>query len=71
MQIKGRIKYLSFEGGFWGIETKENNFVPLNMPEQLKADGIICSCRISVLDDVESIFGWGMPCRITSFNTTT
>ncbi len=69
MKIKGRVIFLPFEGGAYGIEGHNGKkFLPINMPNQLKKDGaeVICSVRPA---DVESMVMWGEPVYIYSFET--
>jgi len=66
--VTATTRYMNLEGGFWGLVANEN-YLPVNFPEQLKTDGIKASCRIVLLNNTESAFGWGTPCRILSFKT--
>ena len=68
--IQGTAKYISLEGGFWGIVGNDNiNYQPVSMPEQLKANGRKVECTIETLDDAFTIAMWGTPCQIISFCT--
>ena len=69
MKIKGKVVFLSFEGGAYGIvDDSGRQYLPLNMPEQLKKDGasVICTARKS---DEETMIMWGEPVYIESFET--
>lgn len=69
MKIKGKVTYLSLEGGAYGIiDQGGKKYLPVNMPNQLKKDGaeVICSVRPA---DVASIVMWGEPVYILSFET--
>lgn len=69
MKIKGKVIYLSFEGGAYGIEDESGKqYLPLNMPEQLKKDGaeVVCTVRPA---DAETTIMWGEPVYIDSFET--
>lgn len=66
--IQGRIVFIDLEGGFWGIETTDNKYQPLNMPEQLKYPGKEVNCTIK-LEDVMTFQNWGQPCSIIVFKT--
>jgi hypothetical protein len=69
MKIKGKVVYLSFEGGAYGIEDSNGRkFLPVNMPEQLKKDGAQVVCNISPTD-AETMMMWGEPVIINSFET--
>ena len=69
MKITGKVVFLSFEGGAYGIiDQNGKKYLPINMPNQLKKDGaqVVCSVRPA---DVESMFMWGEPVYIYSFET--
>lgn len=41
LNAKGIVKYLSLEGGFYGIITGDNqHFDPLNLPKEFQKDGM-------------------------------
>ena len=57
------------EGGAYGIiDQHGKKYLPINMPNQLKKEGaqVICSVRPA---DVMSVFMWGEPVYIYSFET--
>jgi hypothetical protein len=69
MRITGKVVFLSFEGGAYGIiDQHGKKYLPINMPNQLKKDGaqVVCSIRPA---DVESMVMWGDPVYIYSFET--
>ncbi len=69
MKIKGKVVFLSFEGGGYGIiDDAGRKFLPVNMPNQLKKDGahVICSVRPA---DIASVMMWGEPVYIYAFET--
>lgn len=69
MKIKGKVKFLSFEGGAYGIvDESGREYLPLNMPEQLKKDGASVVCTIKPAD-AETMIMWGEPVYIESFET--
>jgi len=68
-RITGNVTYLDFEGGFWGIETSDKKFMILNMPEQLKCNGLDVKCLIEEATDVATMFSYGTPAFIRSFKT--
>lgn len=69
MKIKGKVVYLSFEGGAYGIiDQHDKKYLPINMPNQLKKDGARVTCNIRPAD-VESMVMWGEPVYIISFET--
>ncbi len=67
-RISGIIRYIDLEGGFWGIEAEEN-YYPINFPEQLKTENEKIHCSIIIDDDLMTLQQWGIPCRILSFLT--
>ncbi len=72
LKIKGRVLFQNLGTGFWGIVDDEGKeWRPVNMPEQLKYEGKQVTVEAQVVDDDMSIFMWGTPVRITSFQTMT
>ena len=68
-RIKGRVVYQDLGGGFWGIEGEDGRqYLPTNMPEQLKLDGAKVEIT-AVPSDMESIFMWGESIKIVGFHT--
>jgi len=69
MKIKGKVVRLPFEDGAYGIEDQHGKqYLPVNMPNQLKKEGAIVSCTIQQAD-VETMIMWGQPVYITAFET--
>lgn len=69
MKINGKVVYLSFEGGAYGIlDASGKKYLPLNMPNQLKKEGASIVCRVRPAD-VETMIMWGEPVYIESFET--
>lgn len=72
MKIKGKVVYQKLEGGFWGIvDEAGRQWRPVNMPEQLKMDGKEVEVKAEEAEEDMSIFMWGTPVRILSFQTFT
>ncbi|MDX1700200.1 MAG: hypothetical protein R3250_06245 [Melioribacteraceae bacterium] len=70
ISLEGRAKYIHLETGFWGIIGKNGKeYLPVNMPEQLKLNGATVKCTAEVLNDFDTIYQWGIPIRIISFHT--
>jgi hypothetical protein len=68
--ITGVVSYQSFATGFWGITDSEgNDWRPVKMPDQLKIKGATVKCTIREVEDEVSIFMWGRPVEIVSFET--
>lgn len=69
MRITGKVVYLSFEGGAYGIiDQSGKKYLPINMPNQLKKDGAEVKCSVRPAD-VASMVMWGEPVYIYSFET--
>lgn len=72
MKIKGKVVYQKLEGGFWGVVGEDGReWRPVNMPEQLKQEGKEVDLKVKEVDEEMSIFMWGTPVRILSFQTFT
>lgn len=70
--IKGKVVFQNLSGGFWGVvDQAGNEWRPVNMPEQLKLEGREVSLKIEEVEEDMSIFMWGAPVRIVSFQTLT
>ena len=69
LKITGKAHYQNLGTGFWGIiGDNGKQYLPVNMPEQLKVKG--AHVELSVEDsDQGSIFMWGSPVKILSFHT--
>ena len=69
-KITGKITYQNLETGFWGIIDEDgNHWRPVEMPEQLKHDGRRVTVTIKEVEEEASIFMWGTPVKILSFET--
>ncbi len=56
----GTVKYISLEGGFYGITTDDNkNLDPLNLPKEFQVDGKRISFKYVEKKDMASIHMWG------------
>ena len=70
LKITGKARYQNLGTGFWGIIGKDGKeWRPVNMPEQLKYEGKTIEVEAAEVDEEASIFMWGTPVRITSFQT--
>lgn len=71
-RIKGKVVYQDLSGGFWGIvDEKGNEWRPVKMPEQLKYKGKEVEVVVQEVEEGASIFMWGTPVKIVSFQTMT
>lgn len=69
MKISGKVIYLDIEGGAFGIiDDAGKKYLPINMPNQLKRNGMSVACRIRPAD-VETSVMWGEPVFIYAFET--
>lgn len=56
---KGTVKYLSFEGGFYGIVGDDGkDYDPISMPQEFKVDGLRVQFTANLTDCV-SFHMWG------------
>ncbi len=68
--INGVVSYQNIGMGFWGIiDSKGNEWRPVNMPEQLKENGAKVSIRIKEVDEGVSMFMWGKAVKVVGFHT--
>lgn len=69
-KIKGKVVYQNLGTGFWGIvDSKGNEYRPINMPEQLKSEGKQVEVVVKSVEEGASIFMWGTPVKVVSFET--
>ena len=60
----GTVKYIPLEGGFYGIITdKGDRYLPINLPEEFKQDGLKVEFKAR-LKKIVTIHGWGKPIEI-------
>lgn len=60
----GKVVYLSFEGGFWGIITDSNQKLDGAIPKAFQVEGLRVKGAYKVLKDVHSFHMWG---RVVNF----
>jgi len=59
-QYKGTIKFMAFEGGFYGIVTDNNlKLLPVNLDTQYKQNGAVISFTGKLLKNINTIQQWG------------
>ncbi len=64
----GVITYIDLEGGFYGIITgKGTRYLPLNLAEEFKSDGLTVTFTATP-EDVMTIQQWGQPVTILSIS---
>jgi hypothetical protein len=60
----GEVKYLNFEGGFYGIVGDDGkSYDPINMPQEFKVDGLRVQFTAN-LTDYLSFHMWGQVVRL-------
>lgn len=63
---KGTVKYLSFEGGFYGILAESGaEYDPLNLPAEFAVDGLRVKFDGKERPDKGSVHMWGIAFEIT------
>lgn len=68
--IVGKVVYQNLGTGFWGvIDDKGNEWLPINMPEQIKQEGAKVELKIEPQEGGMSMMMWGTPVKIISFHT--
>ena len=61
----GTIEYIPIEGGFYGIVTDTGEkYLPLNLPEEYKVDGLRVEFKARIKRGVITIYMWGTPVEI-------
>jgi hypothetical protein len=69
-KVTGKVVFQNLETGFWGILDEDGNqWRPVQMPEQLKHEGKRVTVTIKEVDEEASMFMWGTPVKILSFET--
>ncbi|MCX6565266.1 MAG: hypothetical protein NTW38_02395 [Candidatus Aminicenantes bacterium] len=64
--FKGTIKYLSFEGGFYGIVADNGDcYDPIGLPEEFKKDRLRVKFDGKIREDMASYHMWGVIFEIT------
>jgi len=69
---KGTVKYLSFEGGFYGIVGDDgNHYDPLNLPQEFRVEGLRVRFKATrdhaiMTDHMVSFHMWGYIVKLIS-----
>ena len=65
--IKGTIKHLKIEGGFYGIIGKDgNHYKPVNLPQEFQKDGLNVLIEAKKRPGMISFHMWGTHVEIIS-----
>lgn len=69
-RVTATVTYIPQSGGFWGlIGENGEEWRPVSMPEQLKYNGKKVDVVLDDADDDFSIYMWGTPVVVVSFQT--
>ncbi|MBP1929803.1 putative small secreted protein [Methanolinea mesophila] len=67
----GNVVFNDLEGGFYGIVASDGTkYYPLNLPEDLRHNGLPVTFTGTVEKDVATTVQWGMPILLTSISAT-
>jgi len=70
VNVTGKVVYKDIGIGFWGIEGNDGkNWLPMNMPEQLKMKGETVTVKVKEMNGMAGNAMWGTPVKIVSFTT--
>ena len=65
IQIEGIVRYLQFEGGFYGIIGDDGEkYKPMNLEPQFEVDELKVKVRARMLKGVTGIHMWGKPVEV-------
>jgi len=68
----GEIKYLDFEGGFYGIVSNDGeHYNPINLPSEYNEDGLQVNFKFIVLENQINYHMWGTPIKIIEISAIT
>jgi hypothetical protein len=60
------VKYMEFEGGFWGLVTENGQkLLPMNLAKEFRQLGAVVKFQGQVKGDMMTIQQWGTPFQIT------
>ena len=63
---QGTVKYLTMEGGFYGIVTDEGKkLLPMGLAPEYRQHGAIVKVKGELIKDMMTIQQWGTPFKIT------
>lgn len=64
--LKGTVKFINLEGGFYGIIGDDGkNYLPINLSQEFKIDGTRVKFEGKIRKDILTIYMWGEPIEIT------
>jgi hypothetical protein len=60
-----KVRWISLEGGFYGLVAEDGRkFLPLNLADDFRKDGLKIKVRGIMKKDVATIYMWGTPLEI-------
>ncbi len=72
VSIEGKVKYITLEGGFWGIVGNDGkNYEPVTLITKYQTDGQSVKVRAEILRDQSSVHQWGTLIKIISIEPVT
>lgn len=67
--VKGTVKYVSLEGGFWAIYGDDGkHYDPLNLPKEYQSEGKRIKFTFKERNDLASFHMWGTIIEIIEIN---
>lgn len=66
----GVVEFLEIEGGCWVLQTEQDTYEPLNLPEDLREDGLQVRFQAEVLQNVATICQVGPVIEIQEIERT-
>ncbi len=67
LQIVGTVSYIELETGFWGIKSDNENWNPINFPDDLKKEGLEVKIKIKLLPNTMTTTMWGKNVKILNY----
>ncbi|MDV2481116.1 DUF333 domain-containing protein [Methanoculleus sp. Wushi-C6] len=65
----GTVTYVDLEGGFYGIVGEGGRYLPVNLPEEFRQDGLRVRFVADPLKDTATLQQWGTPVEIVEIET--
>lgn len=64
----GKVHYLKFEGGFYGIVTNQSEkLLPMNLPKEYRLEGTVLALKGDLIKDMLTTQQWGKPFKINQY----
>jgi hypothetical protein len=65
LHFVAELRWIPLEGGFYGLVAEDGRkFLPLNLPDDFRKDGLKTRVRGIIREDVATIYMWGTPLEI-------